>query len=41
MNEKKQEITVKRRALVGTIFPPLNMIGIAQYGFVDWFSGRK
>jgi len=40
-NEKKAEITVKRRALVGTIFPPLNMIGIAQYGFVDWFSGRK
>ena len=40
-NEKKAEITVKRRALVGTIFPPLNLIGISQYGFMDWFSGRK
>lgn len=40
-NEKKAAITVKRRALVGTIFPPLNLIGIAQYGFTDWFSGKK
>ena len=40
-NEKKAAITVKRRALVGTIFPPLNLIGIAQYGFMDWFSGKK
>jgi len=40
-NEKKAAITIKRRALVGTLFPPLNIIGIAQYGFMDWFSGRK
>jgi len=40
-NEKKATITIKRRALVGTLFPPLNLIGIAQYGFMDWFSGRK
>jgi len=40
-NEKKADITIKRRALVGTIFPPLNLIGIAQYGFMDWFSGKK
>jgi len=40
-NEKRAAETVKRRALVGTLFPPLNLIGIWQYGFTDWFSGRK
>ena len=40
-NQKRDKATVKRRALVGTIFPPLNLVGIAQYGFKDWFSGKK
>lgn len=40
-NEKRSKETVKRRALVGTLFPPLNLVGIAQYGFKDWFSGKK
>ena len=40
-NEKRASATVKRRAIVGTLFPPLNLVGIAQYGFKDWFSGEK
>jgi hypothetical protein len=40
-NQERASATVKRRALVGTIFPPLNLVGIAQYGFKDWFGGTK
>jgi len=40
-NEKRARETTKRRAIVGTLFPPLNLVGIAQYGFKDWFSGKK
>lgn len=40
-NEKRAEITVQKRALIGTIFPIFNYVGIAQYGFMDWFSGKK
>jgi hypothetical protein len=40
-NEKMAGETVKRRAIVGTLFPPLTLLGIGQYGFKDWFTGRK
>jgi hypothetical protein len=40
-NQKKASETRKRRAIVSTIFPPLTLLGIGQYGFKGWFGGTK
>lgn len=39
--DMKAQTTFKRRALVGSLFPPLSMVGIWQYGLTDWLTGRK
>lgn len=39
-NRERDMETIKRRSLVGTFFPLLNMVGASEYGFKDWFSGK-
>jgi hypothetical protein len=39
--EKRRVATARRRTLASILFPPLSLVGITQYGFKDWFAGRK
>lgn len=39
--EKRRVATGQRRTLTSIIFPPLALVGVTQYGFKDWFAGRK
>jgi hypothetical protein len=39
--EKRRVATTRRRSLVSILFPPLALVGVTQYGFKDWFAGRK
>jgi len=39
--EKRRVATGQRRTLASILFPPLALVGITQYGFKDWFAGRK
>jgi len=33
--------TQRRRLLLSTLFPPLGLLGILEYGLDDWFGGTK
>lgn len=38
---QRASVTQKRRLIASTIFPPLTLLGIGQFGLKDWFTGRK
>jgi len=38
--EKRRVATGQRRTIATLLFPPLAMVGVAQYGFKDWFYGE-